>query len=924
MPKLVPGLAPSVAARPASSQAPRARGASYKVGRVPFLAALLLSLAVVLASALVSWKTYERAIADAGRELRTMSVVLADHTDRAFQTVDFALAAVLERARAEGALEAPELFAGWASRLSVHESLRERSDAMPQSDALLLIGADGKLLSFSRSWPAPPNDLADREYFRLVRDGGREHAIGPPVHNRGTGTWSIHLAKRISGPDGEFFGAAVGVIQLAYFEHFYKELALGPQTSITLFRTDGTLIARHPNAGGSVGRDFGRSPQFRAAVAAPSGTAVRVESAVDGRERLVSARALAAHPLRVHVGTTVDAALADWREQGINLLVGCGLLLLLIGTTLAAAARKGHAEEIALAERMRRESELAAQDAKFRVAVQGMSQGLWKFSAEGRLELANHNCVRIIGYPRGAIRIGATFDELRQAAGSAQPLLDHLASFVKTGQAGSFVQDLENGCAASVVYQPSPDGSWVVTFEDVTERRAAEARVEHMARHDALTGLPNRVTLHERLAQAVANAGPRGVRTAVLYMDLDRFKEVNDTLGHPVGDALLKAASARILSNVRIPRGDLVARLGGDEFAVLVAPDEDDGRDTATEAAALARRLISILSEPFEIDGHQVVVGSSIGVAVLPEDGTTPDELLKNADLALYRAKQDGRGRVRFFKREMGRQAQERRQLELDLRRAVLFAPQEFEVHYQPVIDVATRSPTGLEALLRWHHPERGLVSPADFIPVAEEIGLIVGLGELVLRRACADATRWSPTLRVAVNLSPAQFRDPRLVETVAEALSDSGLPPGRLELEITEGVLLRRTEATMTTLHRLKSLGVRIALDDFGTGYSSLSYLRSFPFDKVKIDRAFVRDIETSSDDAAIVRAVTGLCERLGMTSTAEGVETEEQFRLVEAERCTEAQGYLFSRPVPASEVPEVLALVTASASPSRIDRCA
>ncbi|TPG59676.1 EAL domain-containing protein [Roseomonas nepalensis] len=919
-----PALRPETPTRPrpgrdAARDASAGAGALLRGARVPVVAALLLGLTVILASAFVSWKTYQRTIVDAGRELRTISVVLADHTDRAFQTVDFALEALLERARAEGALASADRLAAWARARSVHEALRERSDAMPQADALLLIGADGRLLSFSRHWPAPPTELGDREYFRLLRDGGQDWVIGPPVHNRGTGTWSIHLARRISGPDGSFFGAAVGVVELAYFESFYRELALGPETSVALFRTDGTLIARYPDAGSSVGRDFSASPQFRSTLAAPDGAAVRMASAVDGRERLVSARALAGHPLRVHVGTTTEAALAGWREQGINLIIGCGLLLLLIGVTLAAAARKAEAEQAALAERLRRESELAAQDARFRMAVEGMSQGLWKFSAESRLELANHNCARIIGYPRGALRPGATFEELRAASGKARPVLDRLATFVEARQGGAFVQDLEDGRAASVVYQPAPDGSWVVTFEDVTERRAAEARVEHMARHDALTGLPNRLALHDRLGHAVAEAAARGTPAAVLYMDLDRFKEVNDTLGHPVGDALLKAASARILANVRGARGDMVARLGGDEFAVVVALDEEGERPVNTEVAALARRLIGVLSEPFDIEGHQVVIGSSIGVAVLPQDGTTSDEVLKHADLALYRAKQDGRGRARFFKREMDQQAQERRQLELELRRALHATPEVFEVHYQPVIAVETRAPTGLEALLRWRHPERGFIPPAQFIPLAEEIGLIVALGELALRRACADAAGWAPGLRVAVNLSPIQFRDPRLVEMVAEALADSGLPAGRLELEITEGVLLHQTEATIATLHRLKDLGARIAMDDFGTGYSSLSYLRSFPFDKIKIDRAFVRDLGTSPDDAAIVSAVTGLCERLGMASTAEGVETEEQFRRLEAERCTEVQGYLFSRPVPSSEVPRVLSTLSSAARPGK-----
>jgi diguanylate cyclase (GGDEF)-like protein len=433
-----------------------------------------------------------------------------------------------------------------------------------------------------------------------------------------------------------------------------------------------------------------------------------------------------------------------------------------------------------------------------------------------------------------------------------------------------------------------------VTYEDVTERRQAEAKIMHMARHDALTNLPNRVLFRDKMEQALG----RGEKLAVMFLDLDRFKGVNDSLGHPVGDALLCAVTERLQ---RVVRGiDTVARLGGDEFAIV----QSSARPT--DASELAAELIETFSEPFEVHGHQVIIGTSIGIAMAPADGNEPDQLLRNADMALYRAKAEGRGTYHFFQPEMDAQMQERRRLELDLRKALI--ANEFELYYQPLIQVASGEVCGFEALIRWNHPERGLVMPGAFIPVAEEIGLIVPLGEWVLRKACMDATAWPGKLSVAVNLSAAQFRNPMLALSVVSALGQSGLSASRLELEITETVLLQDDRAVLDTLHQIRDLGVRICMDDFGTGYSSLSYLRSFPFDKIKIDRSFVSELGKENDCVAIIRAVTRLGSSLGMVTTAEGVETEQQLEVLRAEGCVEVQGYLFSRPKPLKEIPSML----------------
>jgi diguanylate cyclase (GGDEF)-like protein len=435
-------------------------------------------------------------------------------------------------------------------------------------------------------------------------------------------------------------------------------------------------------------------------------------------------------------------------------------------------------------------------------------------------------------------------------------------------------------------------------IETLAHKQELEAQLAHMAHHDSLTGLPNRVLLHERLKQEFARVRSGG-SFAVLCLDLDQFKSVNDTLGHPVGDRLLQVAASRMRDCVR--ETDIVARIGGDEFAIVqVSIHEPQG------ATVLAERLIDVMAEPFDVAGHQVVIGTSIGIALVPTDGVSPDQIIKSADMALYRAKKDGRGVFRFFEPEMDAKMQARRQLELDLRRALLKS--EFELYYQPLVNLQSNEVSGFEALLRWNHPTRGLVNPSDFIPVAEEIGLIVPLGEWVIRKACQEAAAWPNDIKVAVNLSPAQFKSKGLVLAVVSALSYSGLSPDRLELEITETVLLLESAATLSTLHQLRELGVKISMDDFGTGYSSLSYLRSFPFDKIKIDQSFVQDLSERAESIAIIRAVSGLGKNLGMATTAEGVETVEQLGHLRLEGCSEVQGYLFSEPTRALNVLAVI----------------
>jgi diguanylate cyclase (GGDEF)-like protein len=471
-----------------------------------------------------------------------------------------------------------------------------------------------------------------------------------------------------------------------------------------------------------------------------------------------------------------------------------------------------------------------------------------------------------------------------------------MLTLVSENRPATKILELSDRRVIAIKHQPMPQGGWISSHEDITDYRRLEARIAHMAHHDVLTELPNRLLLRERLERAVL--GPRREQElAVLCLDLDRFKIINDTLGHATGDALLKAVGERLRNCVR--EGDTVARLGGDEFSMV----QIAAADQPLAATALATRIIAAIAAPFDLGNHQVTVGTSIGVAIYPADGDNPDQLLKNADLALYRAKNEGRGVHRFFEADMDRQMQARSRLQLDLRSAL--AAGQFELHYQPLVNLESNAISGLEALLRWQHPTRGMVAPAEFVPLAEESGLIVPIGAWMLRQACLDAVDLPGSIKIAVNLSAVQLRSRQLVETVFSALAASGLPAHRLELELTESVLLENSEATLATLHTLRELGVRIALDDFGTGYSSLGYLRRFPFDKIKIDRCFVADLsETAQGPAAILRALAGLGSSLGMITTAEGVETSDQVKRVRAEGLTEMQGYVFSPPRPIKDI--------------------
>lgn len=555
---------------------------------------------------------------------------------------------------------------------------------------------------------------------------------------------------------------------------------------------------------------------------------------------------------------------------------------------------------VTVQELCRHNAALHGELALLRDALERMPHGLCAFDGNDRLVLANAHYRKIWSLPEALVQPGTTYSQIMAATPGRETAASRARPAPAPGSEGTRWREweLDDGRLIEIMVSRRADGGCVALHEDVTQQRQTQDRIHFLARHDMLTGLPNRSVVREEIERALA-ATRRGGAMALLCLDLDRFKPVNDTYGHAVGDALLKQVALRLRESVR--EVDVVARLGGDEFAVVQCGGEHPEASTR-----LAQRIIDVLGRPFELEGNVVHIGTSVGIALAPHDGADPETLQRHADLALYGAKSDGRGTMRYFEPAMNRRIEARRGLENDLRRAI--DAQELMLVYQPRFDLRTGDMVGVEALLRWQHPQRGLVPPGDFISLAEEAGLIVPIGRWVLEKACRDALSWPGQVPVAVNVSAVQFSRGSVLPDVTRALAATGLPPQRLELEITESTMIRNAASVSATLHSLRDKGVHIGMDDFGTGFSSLSHLRSFPFDHLKIDRSFVRDTPERPDLCAIIRGVATMAEGMNMLTTVEGVETVEQFQAVRPLGCDAVQGYLFSRPVPSKDLARLI----------------
>jgi len=874
---------------PTEAKSPVRRGPIHGL----VLCGVLLIVAIAIGTTTMVGNFRERALHNSERELENTVLLLARHFDQQLEDFEVVQKDIIAHMHLTGIVTSND-YRRTMSGNDAHLMLKAKISAMSYVGSINLVDSDGRLINSSESWPPPPVSVADRTFFTTFRsDPNSPLVLVEPVFSRVTGAWTTVLARKLIGPDGEFLGVIGRGIEPAHFEKFFASVALGENAAISMFHRDGTLLARYPHVDAMIGRNFAASPLFENILSKADHGTMRIESPVDGQDRLGSARELVNFPIVMIATTTVAEALADWREQTRFLVGVAGLSALVIAAMLFLIVRQLSRQHHAT----RRHLTLEKQ--RLDTAINNMTQGLLLFDASQRVVVCNQRYLEMYGLSPDVVKPGCAFRDVirhRKDTGSFTGDVDAYCSNVlrEMPRGKIAITVTADGRSIQITNRSLADGGWVATHEDITERRRSDERIAHLAHYDALTDLPNRTLFRGKLEQQIKTLR-RGGQLAVLYIDIDEFKSVNDSLGHPIGDELLKTVAARLSRCVG--EADIVARLGGDEFAIV-----QTGVEHPTDVTDLVTRIYQAIREPYQCLGHQLAADASIGIALAPQDGTDLDQLLKNADLAMYSAKSDGRRTYRFFEPDMDARVKARRILELDLRQAI--ADGGFELHYQPLVNVRDNGITGCEALLRWRHPERGLISPAEFIPVAEETGLINQLGEWVLTAACAEAAGWPDHIKLAVNVSPIQFKNQTLALKVAGALAASGLPSHRLELEITEAVLIRDDDAALAILHQLRAIGVRIALDDFGTGYSSLSYLQRFPFDKIKIDRCFISDIEQAGGSFSIVQAVVNIASSRNMTTTAEGVETKRQLEMLRTLGCTEMQGYLFSPPRPAAEV--------------------
>jgi len=864
--------------------------------RFRFLVAIAAGLlgAAVLAIGLTVWWLRLDAIEDATKDSDHLAIVLAEQTNRAVQSIDLVLDEIQKRLENLGA-RSQDNFGHLQQDITTYHSLTDSLSHLSQAALIALIDKNGRALVTTQKWPTPTIDLTNRDYFQHFKNNDdRGVYVGTPVNDHITGLETIFFGKRINDSNNAFLGMIVVGVRLSYFQHIYNSITSFPDQLFLLVRNDGTVIVRYPDRKNRAGEKIASdSPWYRMVL--QGGGHFRSPSHFDGLNRLMAVRPLRDYPLVINVGMSEATALASWRNHAIT--IGIGTLLVIICSVFLLRALANHIKRLVSSE-----AALADEQAKVDAALSTMSQGLVMFDSSGRLVVCNRRYLKMYGLSPDIVRPGCTLRELLRhraeigssVADDSEQYITELLDAIGHGKIFHKITTLSDGRIVSVANHPMVDGGWVATHEDVTEEKRAEERIVHVAHHDALTGLPNRILFSEQLRQALKRVR-RGERLAVLYIDLDRLKRVNDTLGHPVGDRLLKGVADRLRGCIRDI--DTVARLSGDEFAIIQSSIE-----RPSDAAALAKRIRAAIREPIDLNGHQVVVDTSIGISIAPNDGTELDELLKTADIALYEAKNTGRGTYCFYETEMNERMQVRGKLEQDLRNAL--ANGEFELFYQPIVSLQDNKITSFEALLRWRHPERGMISPAEFIPIAEEMGLIIPLGEWVLRTACAEAATWPSDIKISVNVSSLQLTNKNLVNVIISALASARVPADRLELEITESVFIQNTFANLSTLKKLHELGIKFAMDDFGTGYSSLGYLLSFPFSKIKIDRSFITGLSDTNESRAIVRAVADLARNLSMIVTAEGVETDRQLEQVRLLGCSEMQGYLFSHPLPAAEI--------------------
>ncbi len=743
---------------------------------------------------------------------------------------------------------------------------------------IAIIGPDG--MSVASTASTQRVSVADREHFIAQRDSHEDRLfISRPVLGRSSGRWTIQLTRKLVSPSGAFAGIVVLSIDCYELSGFYQSLNL-QMGYIALFGTDGVIRARGPVVDGMIGSNIEKAGAPPEVLRKPQGT-IRAQSAFG--LLTISYRRLDAYPLIVMVAFADKQVLADYRNVRLRLLWSGGagsVILLLVGTIWVRQRNRSVAFKQALS-----------------LTLDNMNQGLVMIDRHSRVRVVNRRALELLGIP--ALRIAMFRSTRSRLRGAAE---DEVTGALSNCLAPSNGRRNETPGANGLLVEASrsliPGGGAVHVMTDVTARYQADRRIRHMAMHDHLTGLGNRVLFVEEADHLLETSRACGQPMALLCLDLNGFKRVNDTFGHDVGDELLIVVARRL--DETISPSDHVSRSGGDEFAIL-----SSSPDQPKASLELASRVAAALDEPFQVAGQQLLIGASIGIATYPVNGTSRAELVRNADLALYAAKAE-RVPVRVFDPSMADAVQDRLRMEEELRAAI--GTDQLYLEYQPQFRTSSLEVVGFEALVRWNHPVRGKVRPDVFIPIAEETGLVIGLGRVILEQACRAALNWPDEIRIAVNLSPIQFRDPRLPSTVAELLAKTGLPASRLELEVTEGVLIADERQAIETLTALRALGVALALDDFGTGYASLSYLRKFPFERIKLDRSFVQAQVHEKRSRYILESVLALSRNLGLGVVAEGVETRTQLRLLRQQGCQDVQGFLIGKPMAEAETTRMI----------------
>jgi diguanylate cyclase (GGDEF)-like protein len=869
-------------------------------------AVVMLVAAAVAIGATIYWLRSD-AIENAYRDTTNISIVLSGQVSNAVQSIDLILKEI--RTSLQTKANSDNVPIEHLMRAdSTHQLLLDRLSHLPQAVLIGLIDGHGKLANSTHQRPIPDLDVSKTGNFvHFQTNVGDDLYISNLQVAKLLKERVVFLSRKITTNNGTFAGVVVVGVGLRYFESIYRPIASLEDQSFLLLHRDGGIIARFPDAP-TANRDrmpIG-SPWY--GLVAKEGGRYRSPGYFDARPRLVSVRPLKDYPLVVNVGVSEEEALRAWRLQAVTIAAGALLAMLCSALLLSSLVKQYRLLEKSQDQLLKKSTALEEANLMADAALNNMSQGLVMFDSENRLIVSNRRYLLMYGMDSDLVKPGTSLQNLIKLRISKGHFLDndperYIASIIKEvagGAKSSRLAHLPDGRIIEVANHPIQGGGWVATHEDVTEKKAFEEKIAYAAYHDALTGLCNRKLFSERLDD-ICKGLHSGKLFALLYIDLDHLKDVNDTLGHPIGDKLLRGAAERML---QVAGGsNVVGRLGGDEFAIIQVD-----LDEASAAADLAAKIRDTIRKPFEIDGLRITIDLSVGISIAPADGIHPDDILKAADIALYEAKNAGRGIHRFYHRDMDVRLQERSLIGQELRDAIPNG--ELELYYQPIIALSDGQTKSVEALLRWNHPTRGFVEPAKFIPIAEESGMIVPIGEWVLRSACAEAVNWPEHISVAVNVSADQVTDPHFGELVISSLAYSGLKPLRLTLEITETVFLKSSKENLETLRSLHQLGVQLAMDDFGTGYSSLSYLLDFPFNTIKIDRSFVSALSHNKKSRAIAKAVVNLARSLHLDVIAEGIETEDQLERLRKLGCSQGQGYLLGRPTTTSKIRKRLEL--------------